>query len=115
MTQTIRFSAIEGIGTVPAPSDLPSGPAGDRRLGPYLLLETLGSGASATGFRARPGIIGVERALKVLRPPVCAWPEQRDRFLREARVAAGLRHPNIVTVHDCGCAADGTPFIVMEY
>jgi len=104
--QTIRLSAIEGIG-----GDEPAG----RRLGPYVVLEKLGSGASANVYRARHHLIGLERALKVPRPPACGWPEQRDRFLREARVAARLRHPNVVSVYDCGGATDGAPYIVMEY
>ncbi|HEY4025121.1 MAG TPA: serine/threonine-protein kinase, partial [Candidatus Dormibacteraeota bacterium] len=40
---------------------------------------------------------------------------RRDQLLREARVAARLRHRNVVAVHDCGIATDGTPYIVMEY
>jgi serine/threonine-protein kinase len=54
----------------------------------------------------------VERAIKLLRPRAGA---QRDHLLREARVVARLRHPNIVGVLDCGLAPDGTPYIVMEY
>lgn len=103
--QMIRLSAIEGIG-----ADEPAG----RRLGPYVILEKLGCGASADVYRARHHLIGLDRALKVLRAPACGWPEQRDRFLREARVAARLRHPNVVSVHDCSGTA-GAPYIVMEY
>src|SRR2546429_5178322 len=57
--------------------------------------------------------MGVERAVKVPRRGA-AWREQGERFLSEARVAARLRHPNVVSVHDCGRAPDGTPYIVME-
>src|SRR2546429_7010811 len=100
----VRLSAIVGIG---------SGAVVGRRLGPYRLLEKVGTGAHAAVYRARHELMGVERAVKVPRPGA-AWREQGERFLSEARVAARLRHPNVVSVHDCGRAPDGTPYIVME-
>src|SRR5437868_6695482 len=100
----VRLSAIVGIG---------SGAVVGRRLGPYRLLEKGATGAHAAVYRARHELMGVERAVKVPRPGA-AWPEQGERFLSEARVAARLRHPNVDSVHDCGRAPDGTPYIVME-
>jgi eukaryotic-like serine/threonine-protein kinase len=98
--ETVRLSAIVGIG--------------GGLLGQYRLLDRVGAGAFAAVYRARHEVMGIERAVKVL-DPAAEGPEQRTRFLREARVAARLRHPNVVTVHDCGVASDGTPYIVMEY
>jgi serine/threonine-protein kinase len=72
----------------------------------------VGAGAYASVYRARHEVMDVERAIKVLRPRAAG---QRDQLLREARVAARLRHPNVVGVLDCGAAQDGTPYIVMEY
>jgi serine/threonine-protein kinase len=96
----VPLSAMEGIaGERPA-----------RRLGPYRLLEKVGAGAHASVYRARHEVMEVDRAIKVLRPR--ATPGQ---LLNEARVAARLRHPNVVSVLDCGVAADGTPYIVMEF
>jgi eukaryotic-like serine/threonine-protein kinase len=100
--QTVSLSAIEGIG---------GGQAADL-LGPYRLLDRVGAGAYAAVYRARHEVMDVERAIKMLRPRAAA---QRDQLLREARVAARLRHPNVVGVLDCGVAPDGTPYIVMEY
>ena|SRR5215472_12571487 len=85
------------------------------RLGSYRLLEAVAAGAYATVYRVIHEVMGVERAVKVLRPPAARSPEQQDRFLREARVAARLRHPNVVSVFDCASAPDGTPYLVMEY
>jgi serine/threonine-protein kinase len=103
--EQVRLSAIVDIGAEATVGG---------RLGPYRLLERVGTGAYAAVYRGRHDVMGVERAIKVPRPPASAWPEHRERFLREARVAARLRHPNVVGVHDCATAPDGTPYIVME-
>jgi len=84
------------------------------RLGPYRVLEALAAGAYATVYRVIHEVMGVERAVKILRPPAARSPEQQDRFLREARIAARLKHPNVVGVFDCTSAPDGTPYLVME-
>ena len=101
--QTVSLSAIESIG---------GGQAAAALLGPYRLLDRVGAGAYASVYRARHEVMDVERAIKMLRPRAAG---QRDQLLREARVAARLRHPNVVGVLDCGVAPDGTPYIVMEY
>jgi len=101
--QTVSLSAIEGIGGRQAAATL---------LGPYRLLDRVGAGASAAVYRARHEVMDVDRAIKMLRPRAAG---QRDQLLREARVAARLRHPNVVGVLDCGVTPDGTPYIVMEY
>jgi serine/threonine-protein kinase len=102
---TVPLTAIDGICSVIA--------AGSR-IGPYLMLEQVGEGAYARVFRARHEVMGVERAVKVPRPAAAAWPGQRQRFQQEARLAARLRHPNVVTVYDCGLAPGGAPYLVME-
>lgn len=104
--ETVSLSAILGIG---------GSPSGRGQLGPYRLLDTVGAGAYAAVYRARHELMGVERAVKVLRPRPSDGRGQRERFLHEARIVARLRHPNVVGVHDCGIAGDGTPYIVMEY
>ena len=53
-------------------------------------------------------------AIKVLAGHLADDPVFRDRFVREARLAAGLSHPNIVQIYDAG-EDDGNPYIVMEY
>jgi serine/threonine-protein kinase len=128
--QTIRLAAIgdmglrtvvgtgaAGPGSAGAAGAAPSGSASldGRRLGGYRVGEPVGAGAHATVHRARHELMGVERAIKVLRPSAAGCPEQREQFMREARIAATIRHPNLVSVFDCGVDPDGTAYIVMEY
>jgi serine/threonine-protein kinase len=87
---------------------------GPRRLGSrYVLLDVLGVGGMSTVWRGRDEVLGREVAVKVLSPQYAVDAAFRARFVREARHAAALSHPRLVTVFDCG--VDGTtPFIVME-
>jgi serine/threonine-protein kinase len=81
--------------------------------GRYVLQEVLGTGGMATVWRARDEVLGREVAVKVLSPQYAADPGFLARFDREARHAARLSHPRLVTVFDSG--VDGQmPFIVME-
>src|SRR5262245_15526014 len=87
---------------------------GPHRLGSrYVLLDVIGVGGMSTVWRGRDEVLGREVAVKVLSPQYAADAAFRARFVREARHAAALSHPRLVTVFDCG--VDGTtPFIVME-
>jgi serine/threonine-protein kinase len=88
--------------------------AGTRVLGGrYVLGEVLGMGGMATVWRARDEVLGREVAVKVLSPQYAADPGFLARFEREARHAARLSHPHLVTVFDCGVDAS-MPYIVME-
>ncbi len=80
----------------------------------YQLFEPLGRGGMAVVYRARD--LNQERyvAIKVLREDYSRDPDFQDRFRQEARAAANLSHPNIITVHDFGLDG-GQLFIVMEY
>src|SRR5215471_7427407 len=81
--------------------------------GRYVLGVVLGTGGMATVWRARDEVLGREVAVKVLSPQFAADAGFVARFEREARHAARLSHPRLVTVFDCGID-DGTAFIVME-
>ncbi len=81
--------------------------------GRYALCEVLGTGGMATVWRARDEVLGREVAVKVLSPQYAADPGFLARFEREARHAARLSHPRLVTVFDSG-VDETTPFIVME-
>jgi tRNA A-37 threonylcarbamoyl transferase component Bud32 len=85
-----------------------------RKLGKYELLEPVGQGAFGTVYKARDPELDRVVAVKVPRAGNLAGPEDLDRFLREARSVAQLRHPSIVTVHDVG-QADGVPFLVSDF
>ncbi|MCK6422027.1 MAG: protein kinase [Aquabacterium sp.] len=97
---------------------LPGGPEqpGDstvQQVGRYLIRERLGRGGMATVFRAHDPTLNRDVAIKFLHASLCADDEYRARFLREARAAGGLSHPNIVIVHDVG-EIDGRPYMAME-
>jgi hypothetical protein len=81
--------------------------------GRYVLGDVLGTGGMATVWRATDDVLGREVAVKVLSPQFAADAGFLARFEREARHAARLSHPRLVTVFDCGID-NGTAFIVME-
>jgi len=80
----------------------------------YQLLEELGRGGMGTVWRAYSSVLGSECALKMVLPDARGRDERvRLRLLREARIAAKLRSPYVVTVYDVG-EWEGGPFIAME-
>jgi serine/threonine protein kinase len=84
-------------------------------IGHYRLGERLGEGGMGTVYRVEHDVLGRAYALKVLRPKVVeAAATAAQRFVREARAAARVRHPNIVDVFDFGYFPDGRPYFVME-
>ena len=80
----------------------------------YQLLERLGIGGMADVFRARDLMLERSVAIKILHETYSDDNAFQDRFRQEARAAANLSHPNIVTVHDFGFD-HGQLFIVMEH
>ena len=84
-----------------------------RQVGRYLIGERLGRGGMATVYKAHDPDIGRDVAIKFLHATLCEDAEYHARFLREARAAGGLSHPNIVTVHDVG-EIEGRPYMAME-
>ncbi|MEO6777021.1 MAG: serine/threonine-protein kinase [Kofleriaceae bacterium] len=84
-------------------------------IGNYRIVEPLGEGGMGTVYRVDHVALGRSYALKVLRSRVFEKdPTAGQRFLREARAAARVRHPNIGDVFDFGHLADGRPYFVME-
>ncbi len=90
-------------------------PPSPRRLDKFELLEELGAGTFGQVFRARDAELDRVVAVKVLRSGRLASAADLDRFLREARSAAQLQHPNIVTLYEAGRADDGTVYLVEQY
>jgi eukaryotic-like serine/threonine-protein kinase len=87
------------------------------RLGKYILVSRLGRGSMAEVFLARQtGPEGFEKriAVKRIRPDLASEPEFVERFIREARLAARLSHPNVVQTLDLGLD-NGQYYLAMEY
>ncbi len=88
-------------------------PAGTR-LAHYEVREVLGAGGMGRVYLAHDTALDRPVALKVLRPEVAGDPELVDRFVREARAAARVNHPNLAHVYFVGTDG-GRPFFAMEY
>jgi WD40 repeat protein/tRNA A-37 threonylcarbamoyl transferase component Bud32 len=87
---------------------------GGRLLGQFHLLDRVGLGAFGAVWRARDTQLDRIVALKIPHAGLLALPIERERFQREARAAAQLRHPGIVTVHEVQSLA-GMPAIVADF
>ncbi len=79
----------------------------------YRVVRELGRGGMGIVFEAHDQVLRRPIALKVPAPAIVSAPCARERFLREARIAAGLRHPNIITIYDAG-ETEGGLYIAME-
>ena len=88
--------------------------AGDT-VGHYKIVEFVGEGGMGTVYRVEHSVLGRQYALKALRTRVVERDEDAaENFVREARTAARVHHPNIVDVFDFGYLPDGRPYFVME-
>ena len=83
------------------------------QLGHYRIERLLGTGGMGEVYLADDAKLGRRVALKVLSSTLANDPDRRERFEREARAAAALNHPNIVTIHSVE-TIDGVPFITLE-
>jgi len=80
----------------------------------YEIVSLSGQGGMGAVYRARDLILNRDVAVKILAPDLTQDREYVERFIREARVAQKLRHPNIVEAYDCGVAGKSI-FFLMEY
>ncbi len=103
MTEISPTTVVSPAGDIPLPF-IPG----------YEVEALLGLGGMGVVFRARHQRLNRTIALKMALAGAYAGPSERERFQREAEAVAGLRHPNIVQIHDVG-DSDGRPYFTMEY
>jgi hypothetical protein len=116
LAELVRQQPTPGTDETMLASDKSLPPAGGEwangaRVGRYVVLARIGRGGMGSVFRAEDVELGRPVALKRLHAGADA--ESRARLVREARAAAQLQHPNVVTVLEVGDDA-GTPFLAME-
>lgn len=123
LSRTAQVESADFLGSLPqfvASLDAPR--FGDHTLepglliGPYRLLRQLGRGGMGSVWLAErvDGQLSRQVALKL---PHAAWPHARlaERLQRERDILATLEHPNIARLYDAGLAADGQPYLALEY
>lgn len=103
---TVLYSREEF--SAPAPEELA------RRIPNLEVIELLGQGGMGVVYKGRQPLLDRHVAIKILRPDHQTDSEFQERFIREARTLARLRHPYIVTVFDIGKSADFY-YLVMEF
>src|SRR5258708_37130275 len=83
--------------------------------GKYEISVCLGAGGIAEIYTATHTLLGASRVIKVVHPQIAANTDARDRFLREARVATKVQHPNVATLYDFAALPDGSHYMVWEF
>jgi len=113
VTPSLATNSCDSLEDTIGPSDPLVGQILDSK---YELTKRLGQGGMGAVYRARRKHIGDEVAIKVLLDKFVAGQEATERFRREARAAAMLRHPNVVIIHDFndGAGVSTPAYIVME-
>jgi serine/threonine-protein kinase len=104
------FCFVEGAALVA----LPDPRIGTTLAGRYVIERELGVGGMATVYAARHLIVDRPCAIKILAPQFAQDAVLRERFVREARHAQRIAHPNVIEIFDQGETEDHTPFLVME-
>jgi len=83
--------------------------------GKYEIVGLLGAGGMGEVYKARHVHLGAFRCIKVMKPGLMADDQYRQRFLREARLATQIHHPNLAVVHDFSILGDGSSYMVTEF
>jgi len=97
------------------PSGKPLGPGEAPAVPRYKILKQIGQGGMGVVYRAEDMVLHLIVAYKVLPTSVREQPVLLQNFLQEARIAASINHPNIVTIYDTGHDPTGEVFISMEF
>jgi len=94
--------------------DPPSDPSHLGRLAHYDIVAEVGRGGMGVVFHASDTVLQREVAIKILAPHVADRPLARERFAREAQVAATINHDNVLSIHSVA-ESSGLPYLVMPY
>jgi eukaryotic-like serine/threonine-protein kinase len=108
------LKAVAASPSATLPSASPHPREDPQSLAHFKILDRVGEGGMGIVYRAQDEKLGRVVALKVLPPGFAADDARRKRFTREARLAAAVQHPNLVTVYELG-EAQGRVYIAMEF
>ena len=81
----------------------------------YEVIDRLGAGGMGELYKANHTYLGATRAIKVVHPQISGSEDAKNRFLREARAATKVQHPNVATLHDFSGLPDGSHYMVWEF
>jgi serine/threonine protein kinase len=107
-----RSGSFRLLSAIPGSTDTLIGSVLERR---YRVLERLGTGGMGTVYLAEHITLARKLAIKVLKEDISQHPEFVARFMREARAASAIAHPNVIEVLDTGTLPNGSAYFVMEY
>src|ERR1043166_650 len=83
--------------------------------GKYRIVQRLGIGGMGEGFKVEHPFLGSTRVVKIIRAQISSSSDAHERFLREARLATKVQHPNVATLHDFSALPDGSHYMVWEF
>lgn len=83
--------------------------------GKYRIIQRLGIGGMGEVFKVEHTFLGSIRVVKIIRAQISSSSDAHERFLREARLATKVQHPNVATLHDFSALPDGSHYMVWEY
>ena len=112
----MAFCPADGTRTEAQASVAPADPLiGSVMDGRYRIEQRIGDGGMGVVYRATHVVLKKPFALKVMRADRSTDPNIVQRFMREARAASGIGHPNIVNINDFGTSEDGSAYLAMEF
>jgi len=82
--------------------------------GKYRIVQRLGIGGMGEVFKVEHTFLGSTRVVKIIRAQISSSSDAHERFLREARLATKVQHPNVATLHDFSELPDGSHYMVWE-
>lgn len=109
---SIKTPVSGSLATGPSPNPRLGRPS---KIGPYELMDILGEGGMGVVYRAEDTRLRRPVAIKFLARNLLSDKVAKSRFLREARAASKIDHPNTCTIHEISETEDGQPYIVMAY